>query len=414
MEKLLIIADDFTGALDTGVQFAGYGLKMKIFTKLFPDFLSLDDDIAVVVVNTDSRHMGASDAFDVVFRIVEQAKNYGFKHVYKKVDSGLRGNIGAELSAVMDALGVANLHFIPAYPKLKRITAQGLQYIDDKLLTQSIFAKDPFNPPLYDSVKKIIASTTDKNIILNDASGDGIHVYDAKNDEDMVAIRDVISSVQGFDAVSGCAGFAPYLAEALGYEGCMPRKKELGIPLLVVCGSMNSVSIRQMDAVENAGVKRFFITARNKLDPSWAISSDFRKLIERIEIEIERNGIAIIDVNSDNHVMDDAGNLRMLDLAGDPLRVKIAGLLGSIAKVFLDKNPDLTIFTIGGDTLKAIVDSLDCTEITPVCELDAGVVLNSIEYKEKTVSIVSKSGGFGDDMTVLNLLNETKEKESVV
>ena len=31
--KLLIIADDFTGALDTGVQFAAAGVQVKVITK---------------------------------------------------------------------------------------------------------------------------------------------------------------------------------------------------------------------------------------------------------------------------------------------------------------------------------------------------------------------------------------------
>ena len=32
MDKLLIIADDFTGALDTGIQFTKMGVRAKIIT----------------------------------------------------------------------------------------------------------------------------------------------------------------------------------------------------------------------------------------------------------------------------------------------------------------------------------------------------------------------------------------------
>ena len=33
MVKLLIIADDFTGALDTGIQFVNKGIATQVFTK---------------------------------------------------------------------------------------------------------------------------------------------------------------------------------------------------------------------------------------------------------------------------------------------------------------------------------------------------------------------------------------------
>ena len=38
MEKLLIIADDFTGALDTGIQFAAYGARTEIMTDTDMEF----------------------------------------------------------------------------------------------------------------------------------------------------------------------------------------------------------------------------------------------------------------------------------------------------------------------------------------------------------------------------------------
>ena len=34
MVKLLIIADDFTGALDTGIQFVNKGIATQVFTKM--------------------------------------------------------------------------------------------------------------------------------------------------------------------------------------------------------------------------------------------------------------------------------------------------------------------------------------------------------------------------------------------
>ena len=45
MLLLLIIADDFTGALDTGVQFAAYGAATRVMVKDQVDFASCDAQV---------------------------------------------------------------------------------------------------------------------------------------------------------------------------------------------------------------------------------------------------------------------------------------------------------------------------------------------------------------------------------
>ena len=104
--KLLVIADDFTGGLDTGVQFARQGIATRIMVN--PDGVGdwWETDSQVLVAVTESRHLSPEDAYAVVFRFVSEAKRAGISHVYKKTDSALRGNIGAELSAALAASGV--------------------------------------------------------------------------------------------------------------------------------------------------------------------------------------------------------------------------------------------------------------------------------------------------------------------
>jgi len=50
----------------------------------------------------------------------------------------------------------------------------------------------------------------------------------------------------------------------------------------------------------------------------------------------------------------------------------------------------------GGDTLLALMRAVNVTELTPVCELDTGVVLTHFTYQRKNHYIISKSGGFGE------------------
>ena len=89
---MIIIADDLTGANDTGVQFAIQGLHTEIL--LEGTSLSEQSEAAILVVDTNSRAIGAKEAYQKIQRIAKQAQQAGFKNYYKKIDSTLRGNIG--------------------------------------------------------------------------------------------------------------------------------------------------------------------------------------------------------------------------------------------------------------------------------------------------------------------------------
>ena len=112
--KLLMIADDFTGALDAGVQFAkkGFSTKVLVYSK---DMSFQAEDADVLVVDAETRHKKPLEAYLTIFRIVKPAAESGVKYLFKKTDSALRGNIGAELTAMLDATGKSLLSFVPAF-----------------------------------------------------------------------------------------------------------------------------------------------------------------------------------------------------------------------------------------------------------------------------------------------------------
>ena len=145
--KLLMIADDFTGALDTGIQFAKNGALTKLFIgsgweeELFPESLT-----EVLILDTETRHLSPELAYETVYRIVSKAKKFAVDCIYKKTDSGLRGNIGSELEALLDASGELFLAFLPALPEMDRVTIGGIQYANGIPVAQSEFGYDPFEP----------------------------------------------------------------------------------------------------------------------------------------------------------------------------------------------------------------------------------------------------------------------------
>lgn len=91
MVKLLIIADDFTGALDTGIQFVNKGIATQVFTKMPEAIGDIDETTEVLVIDSETRPMPAAKAYDAVKNITGWAKAIKIPIIFKKTDSALRG-----------------------------------------------------------------------------------------------------------------------------------------------------------------------------------------------------------------------------------------------------------------------------------------------------------------------------------
>ncbi|WP_435169890.1 four-carbon acid sugar kinase family protein [Falsirhodobacter sp. 1013] len=116
---LAIIADDLTGALDAAAPFAGRGLRVEV--ALSPDAVpeAVDTGAQVISVSTRSREVGAEAARAAVKTAL--AGLPAGARLFKKVDSRLKGNIAAELSAFPDGPALA----APAIPDLGRVVQDG-------------------------------------------------------------------------------------------------------------------------------------------------------------------------------------------------------------------------------------------------------------------------------------------------
>ena len=102
--RMVLLADDLTGALDCAAAFAGRGVS---------SFVSAGRDIAgapgadLVSVNMDTRRMPARDAAAVVADAVAAARAAGRRPRYVKIDSTLRGHPGVEIGAAAGGVGGA-------------------------------------------------------------------------------------------------------------------------------------------------------------------------------------------------------------------------------------------------------------------------------------------------------------------
>jgi uncharacterized protein YgbK (DUF1537 family) len=116
-----MLADDVTGGCDAGVQFSLRGAATQVYLELPQQPVTAQ----VSVLVTHSR----GDAAEVASRKVRQACDWiaslGAKLCYKKIDSTLQGNVGAELEAIGDKFPDRVVLVSPSLPNMERTLLDG-------------------------------------------------------------------------------------------------------------------------------------------------------------------------------------------------------------------------------------------------------------------------------------------------
>ena len=398
MLKLLVIADDFTGALDTGVQFSKQGIQTLVSTETVVQYDALPQEIEVLVLNTESRHLTFEQAYEKTKKILEDAKVSQIPFIYKKVDSALRGNISAELKAILDTSEQAPVPFLPAYPEMNRVVIDGHLYIEDVLVSESVFAKDPYEPVTESNVMRRLQSEAGIESVLvkeQDLPKKGVVIFDAQTDDMLLTHAKRLADENLLGVMVGGAGFAKILAQQLFPDGKEVAYK-LQKPVIVVCGSVNPITKKQIEYVEKE-YPRISLTAQQLLDPTyWEASVGKNEIKEYLQL-METQPLVIFETYSDQTTAEIVTYSEEKDLFADVCRFRIGASLGKLTKALWSQHQENTFLFTGGDTLFQAMTVLGVTGIKPLTEIKPGVVLSAIEWNSEEMQVITKSGGFGTE-----------------
>lgn len=421
MVTLLIIADDFTGALDTGVQFAASGANTRVVTSADYDFRQVNPEVQVLVMDAETRHLSSTEAYNIVYEITQKAVAQKIPYLYKKTDSALRGNIGSELTAMLEAAGGKTLSFLPAFPKMKRWTKEGIHYIDGIPVNESVFGKDPFEPVTCSHIPEIIGNQSQVKVSVRAArncnvpiieNSDENHkepeflVWDAETDEELVALGHYLYETDQMHLTAGCAGFAAVLPGLLGLKGERRPDIKLISKFLVICGSVNPITAAQLDYAEKHGFLRIRLKPEERLDKEFWTSSLGQEKLNQWKELLTQHSCVILDSNDIPGREDTREYAKAHGLSLDEIRVRIAASYGYILKVLLEEGLESTLMITGGDTLLGCMEQLEVREMEPVCELAPGTVLSRFSLGEKKNQVISKSGGFGPKTLLIDLASK--------
>jgi uncharacterized protein YgbK (DUF1537 family) len=401
--SVLVVADDLTGANATGARFARLG--MRSVTVRDPAAVGqVVDDYDVVVVNTDSRHVSAAEAAARVRTAVETAGAVPL--VVKRIDTTLRGNLGAETEHVLRA--VSALHpnrrvralVLPAFPETGRVTVGGMQLLHGLPLERTELARDPLCPMTTSVVVDIFAAQTDlavRQVPLPVVAQGGAPLVAALAGEEPLVVCDALEASH-IDAVAAAAvqhdvvwvavdpgpGGAA-LAAALG----LPARASRRPCTLVVSGSASDLTRRQLIEVEARLGCRFVDADVRGLDaPAYR-----EELVDAIVEACRTAGPG--GLGGVRTVAGDA------DVVSDPaLGRRIPGLLAELVPAVLDRVPVGGLYLTGGDVTTNVFAALGVTgmevetEVAPLAV--AGTTVGGPRYP---LSVVTKGGLVGDPAT---------------
>jgi len=422
-----IIADDLTGANDSGSQFSAKGLSAVV---LFDSGLAEAKDLSrvdVVAIDTDSRALSAGRAYEKSRRAAEWLYTAGIRHIYKKIDSSLRGNWGAEVDAVMDVFRPDFAVIAPAFPRMGRTTRNGIHQIDGIPVDRTEMSRDPKTPVTESDLLRILSAQSRRRAHLVSEQeldrlrerglewkrrGVELLVFDADRDEHLGKIaRSVAQS--GFRVLwVGSAGLAGWLPEALSLTGKSslsatgqraPQRRADRV--LVVAGSLSSVTKRQIvRLVETSEVQPLVLDVSAILDPAeWKARRD--TFVEEANRAFASGKDVAITLNS--------GKRRLKGLEGWAHRdaaFRIVDRLGELTSRLVALHPRLGLVLTGGDTARAVCRHLDIGGIRLLEEMAPGIPLGQLVGPHPLYT-VTKAGAFGEEDALVKAVNKLKGSE---
>jgi len=408
MAKLALIADDLTGAADSGVQFAKRGFS----TVLLVDRGSVGE-AEVVIVDTESR----ADPPEIARAKVHAAASSlpPVELIYKKIDSTLRGNVGGELEAIMEARRIERAVVAPAFPAAGRTTVGGQQLLNGCPLEETAFAQDPLCPMAESYIPTLLGRQMRRGVDLIELAlvqegveplakamrdrGEAVLVVDATTEEGLRTIVRAAAQAGLAHLTCGSAGLADAVAEVmLGGHGAsvilkVTEAPAADAPVLVVAASRNPLTGLQLScAAQETGLA---VLAVDTEGLATDVEAEMERLVARARERLSTGGsVALSAVDS-------------LYIAG--LSRVLAEALGEMAARLVTQYTLAGLVLTGGDVALAVCRMLGATALSLIGEVAPGIPLGRIHGGPQAgLPLITKAGGFGQEDAIVTAIRHLR------
>lgn len=376
---LRIVADDLSGAADCAASFAGAAIAIPVYLRGGPP------DGPCWALDTDTRAMDEASAVGETRRVFGQLAAGADCHlVYKKIDSTLRGHVGAELAAALAAAPqFAAALVAPAFPQQGRTLEGGKVVVHGRpgadlvtLLEAAGLRTALLRPAATGELLPSIAAAL--------AAGVRAIVMDAASDDELALVADALLQPSAPRLLAaGSAGLARALAARAAREPAVDTPASG--PVMTVVGSFSAASAAQAAQVEQGGDALVLrLTA-----PQWTG---------------ERHGDVRQDVVATARAALLQGRHVLFAVAGEVVQPFTRALVQGIAAATAPLVPHTAACVLtGGDTARAMFDTLGIACLEVGGELEPGIPYGRAASHGGR-SFILKAGGFGDALALQRVI----------
>jgi uncharacterized protein YgbK (DUF1537 family) len=431
VKQLAIIADDLTSATDCGIQVARSGLRTLVLLgeyRITPESQETD----VISIDTDTRGMPANVAYRIVKETTLRIRRDAYENIYKSLDSTLRGNLGAEIDAVMDAYDFDLAAIAPAFPFYGRTTVNGRHFLNGIPLTETEFARDPRSPVKEDNLIKLFSSQSKRRVGLLDLDvlrggeaavlermeglrrqGIELVVFDAQVEEDLDRIVQTASKTNCRVLWVGSTGLARCIPTLLRVQTRKTARSEPPCTthqVMLVSGSVSEVARKQLDTLR--AVSGVIMVEMNPLE-IIADEANAKREMERCRSQLARGldsgkDTALQLRSSREEVAATKVKGREMGLEETQVSMRVAAALARVTEEIVNRHELRGLILTGGDTSKTICSRLGGIGIELLEEVEPGIPLGRL--LGTGLLVITKAGGFGTPHSLVNSLKTMKRE----
>lgn len=401
-------------------------------TRLGPEGAAVPAEVQAVSLNAGIRHLRPDRVWDRTQEAIAFLRRQACRACYLKVDSTLRGHLGRMAAAARAALGSELAVVAPAFPSAGRITAGGYQLVDSVPVAVSAYGQDPLAPVTQSHLPALLAQGAGEPVAhvgldtVLEGSGAIAREFDHLRRQGLRLVSVDATRREDLEAIAAAIQHAPFsilpvgsagLAEALSARtaparllGALPKAERAitvlpsGPPVLVINGSVNPVSLSQLDALQEsvrvvpADVPQLLLTG-----------SEEEGRLERVVLQSLFAGrdVVLTTSLSAEQVQRDLALAADLGLSPWQLGRHLSELLGSLSRRLIERAEVANLVLVGGETAAAVCDKLPSDRLELLAEVAPAIPCGRLVGTP--LRIVTKSGGFGGRETLTQVVTHLRQ-----
>jgi D-threonate/D-erythronate kinase len=404
---VLIFADDLSGAIDCGIACVNAGLSTSVSLGLSSNEHMMD----VLAVDADTRSLSGSAAGERFRQLVQVYAADPAVLLFKKIDSTLRGHLGPELGAFLEARRAVIADTVavmaPAFPIYGRTTVDGMHYVHGRPLHETEIWKsqkmtgEAYIPRMLEGSGlscshlnlALVRSSRSAFIdaVVQAAETGDVLVCDAESDSDLLAIAEAATALGNRAVWVGSAGLLHQLPKARGLgvsaKDTAPHFPEPAGSILFVIGSTSEAAKQQVVTLLSSSDIHGIVVPPEVLlagseGPDWsAFTSELSEAVEQKEDVILLCG---------TEPAVDAADRPRLHLALAEMTAVLHGRVGALV-------------VSGEEIARRVLDRWGITALQLHGELERGVpVSTTVMAKTLPLTVVTKGGDLGKPHTLLH------------